>query len=318
MTRYSRQEIYLGKINQKKLQKSTIAVIGVGAIGTQTANLLTRAGINLILIDRDTIELNNLQRQTIFNEQDIIKPKAKQAQIHLKKVNSKIKINVHNKDLNNENISKLIPKNTDLILDCTDNLETRFLINDYSLKTNIPWIYAAGIKEKASLMNIIPKKTPCFQCIFKQPTQLETCQTSGVLNSTTSLISSLQVSEAVKILTTKNYSKELINFNLKTNSFDKFKIKKRKDCQACNNHYIFLNTINPQGILKFCSTGNYQIMIKNTNLTKLKKNLLKIGKIEDMGDCIKFRNMLIFKDRCLVKAKSESEAKSLISKYIGN
>ena len=318
MTRYSRQETYLGKTNQKKLQKSTVAVIGVGAIGTQTANLLARAGINLILIDRDTIELNNLQRQTISDEQDINKPKTKQASLHLKKINSKIKITTYNKDLNNENITKLIPKTTNLILDCTDNLETRFLINDYSLKNNIPWIYAAGIKEKAALMNIVPKKTPCFQCIFKQPTQLETCQTSGVLNSTTSLISSLQVSEAIKILTNKNYSKELINFNLKTNSFDKFKIKKRKECQACNKHYIFLNTINPQGILKFCSTGNYQILLKNVNLSQLKKNLAKIDKIEDFKDCIKFKNMLIFKDRCLIKAKSESQAKSLISKYIGN
>ncbi len=318
MNRYSRQEIYLGKISQKRLEKANVAVIGIGAIGTQTVNLLARAGINLILIDRDTIELNNLQRQTIFNEQDINKPKAEQASLHLSKINSKIKITAHNKDLNNENISKLIPKTTDLILDCTDNLETRFLINDYSLKNNIPWIYAAGIKEKASLMNVIPKKTPCFQCIFKQPAQLETCQTAGVLNSTTSLIASLQVSEAIKILTNQNYSKELININLKTNSFDKFKINKKKDCQACNKHYLFLNALNPQGILKFCSTGNYQVLVKNISLSKLKKDLEKIGTIEDFKECIKFKNMLIFKDRCLVKAKSEAEAKSLISKYIGN
>ncbi len=316
MTRYSRQEIYIGKSNQKKLQKATVAIVGIGAIGTQTSNLLARAGINLILIDRDTVELNNLQRQTLFNQSDINKPKAKQALKHLKNINPTIKITAHNQDLNNKNISKLIPKTTNLILDCTDNLETRFLINDYSLNNNIPWIYAAGIKEKASLMNIIPKKTPCFQCIFK-PAQLETCQTAGVLNSTTSLIASLQVSEAIKILLKNNYSKELININLKNNSFDKFKTKKRKDCQACNKHYLFLNTINPQGILKFCSTGNYQVTVKN-NLTKLKKDLSKISKIEDLGDCIKFKNMLIFNNRCLIKANSEREAKSLISKYIGN
>ena len=316
MSRYSRQEIYLGKPHQKKLQKATVAIVGIGAIGTQTSQLLARAGINLILIDRDTIELNNLQRQTLFNEQDTNKSKAKQALKHLKNINSTIKITSHNQDLNNKNISKLIPKTTNLILDCTDNLETRFLINDYSLQNNIPWIYSAGIKEKASLMNIIPKKTPCFQCIFK-PAQLDTCQTAGVLNSTTSLIASLQVSEAIKILLNKPHSKELININLKTNTFDKFKIKKRRDCQACNNHYLFLNTINPQGILKFCSTGNYQILT-NSNLTKLKKDLSKISKIEDLGDCIKFKNMLIFKNRCLIKANSESEAKSLVSKYIGN
>ena len=166
-------------------------------------------------------------------------------------------------------------------------------------------------------MNIIPKKTPCFQCIFK-PAQLETCQTAGVLSSTTSLIASLQVSEAIKILLNSNPSRDLINVNLKNNSFDKFKIKREKGCQACNKNYIYLDTINPQGILKFCSTGNYQIQIGRVNLRKLKENLEKISKVEDLGNCIKFKKMLIFKDRCPVKAKSEAEAKSLISKYLGN
>tara|TARA_Y100000310_G_scaffold284091_1_gene306635 strand:- start:1903 stop:2868 length:966 start_codon:yes stop_codon:yes gene_type:complete len=319
-SRYSRQEIYpyIGKTGQKKLLNSRAAIIGVGAIGTQTASLLARAGIgNLILIDRDTIDLNNLQRQMLFTEQDVGKPKAIQAKKHLEKINSSIKISTYSEDLNNENISKLIGK-VDLILDCTDNLETRFLINDYSLKNNIPWTYSAGIKSTAFLMNIIPKETPCFSCIFKQPVSLETCQTSGVLNATTSLIASLQVSEAIKILLNKKYETSLIQINLEKNTFNKIKTKKRKDCTACKGDYIYLNSINPQGILKFCSTGNYQIQFKKTNLKKLKISLKKIGKVEDMGSCIQFKKMLIFENRALIKANSEKEAKTLVSKYIGN
>ncbi len=318
--RYSRQEIYpyIGKNGQKKLSKAKIVIIGIGAIGSQTSSLLARAGIGeLILIDRDSVELNNLQRQTLFNESDINKPKTKQAKKHLEKINSNIKITSYDQDLNSNNISELIGK-IDLILDCTDNLQTRFLINDYSLKNNIPWIYSAGIKATSFLMNIVPKKTPCFSCIFKQPTSLDTCQTSGVLNSTTSLIASLQVSEAIKIILKKEYEFNLIQINLEKNTLNKIKIKKRKDCLACNKEYIYLNSINPQGILKFCSTGNYQIQFKKTNLKKLKLNLEKIGKVEDLGSCIKFKNMLIFENRALIKAKSEKEAKILISKYVGN
>ncbi|MDP3916831.1 MAG: HesA/MoeB/ThiF family protein [Nanoarchaeota archaeon] len=317
-SRYSRQETYIGKSNQRILSGSTVAIVGIGAIGTGTASLLARAGVgNIILIDRDVIELNNLQRQTLFNESDIGKPKASQAKKHLEKINSGIKITAFNDDLNNENISNYIPKNIKLILDCTDNMETRFLINDYALKNNIPWVYSAGIQSKLALMNIIPKKTPCFSCIFATPASLETCQTVGVLNSTTSMVSSLQVSEAIKILLNDNPSRYFIRINLEENNFEKLRIKKRKGCPACNDEYIYLNSINPQGILKFCSTGNYQIKIK-VNLDKLKKDLSKIGKLEDFGSCIKFKNMLIFSNRCLIKAESEKQAKVLVSKYIGN
>jgi len=320
-SRYTRQEIYsfIGKKGQAILSKSKIVIVGLGAIGTQTSSLLARAGVgNIILIDRDTIELNNLQRQTLFTEKDIGKPKASQSKNHLKEINSSIKITAFNTDLNSENIKKLIPRYTSIILDCTDNMSTRFLINDYSLQNKIPWIYSSGIKSTSFLMNVIPNKTPCFACVFQQPTSLETCQTSGVLNTTTSLVSSLQVTEALKILLNKNYEKDLLHINLEKNSFDKIKIKKRKFCPACEGEYIYLNSLTPESILRFCSTGNYQIPLKKINLKKLKTSLEKIGKIEDFGTCIKFKTMLIFHNRCLVKAKSEKEAKSLVSKYIGN
>lgn len=320
--RYSRQEIYpfIGKHGQKKLLKSTVAIVGLGAIGSQASLLLARAGIgNLILIDRDSVELSNLQRQGLFGESDVGSPKAIASKKHLEKINSKINITACSSDLNNESISRLIHnKKTNLILDCTDNVETRFLINDYALQNNIPWIHAGAIKSTAFLMNIIPKKTPCYSCIFNNSASFETCETSGVLGTVTSLIASLQVSEAFKILLDKNPSRELLHINLENNSFDKFKIKKRTGCQVCEGHYLFLESSNPSGILKFCSSGNYQVPVKIASLIDLKQSLSRSGNVEDLGSCLKFKSMLIFKERCLVKAKSESEAKSMVSRYIGN
>ncbi|HLC73472.1 MAG TPA: HesA/MoeB/ThiF family protein, partial [Candidatus Nanoarchaeia archaeon] len=162
--RYQKQELlsYIGN-KQEFLQKKVVAIVGLGAIGSNTANLLARAGINLILIDRDIVELENLQRQTLYDEKDIGKPKSIQAKKKLKLINSEIKIEAFVEDLNYKNIDELI--NSDLILDCSDNMETRFLINDYSIKNDIPWIYAAVLGVNAMSMNIVPQKTPCFRCI---------------------------------------------------------------------------------------------------------------------------------------------------------
>jgi molybdopterin-synthase adenylyltransferase len=234
-SRYARQTVYpyIGKIGQKKLATSKVVVIGVGGIGTQTSNLLTRVGIgNLTLIDKDKLELNNLQRQSLFQESDINKYKVLQAKKHLKKINSKVKITTHKVKITEKNISKLIPTNTTLILDCTDNMEARKIINNYAISNNIPWIYTAAIRSTIHLLNIIPKKTPCLECLFSKPTTAEKCVTAGILNTTTSLAATLQVSEAIKIILNKNYSKDLLVIDLEKNKFDKIKVK--RNCSICS------------------------------------------------------------------------------------
>ncbi len=319
MDRYARQVIIptIGRVGQKVLKQSTIAIIGLGGTGTHTAELLTRLGIEkIIIIDRDIVEESNLNRQILYNEKDLGLPKAIQAKKHLNKINSKINITAHSEDINQDNITKIIKK-PNIILDCTDNMETRFLINDYSMKNNIPWIYSAAIKEQGSIMNIIPNKTPCFNCIFQNKKTNETCDTVGVLNTITTLISSLQVSETLKILLNNNPEKILLKINLKNNSIDKIKIKKRKNCPTCNKKFEYLNKID-NNIIKFCSSGNYQFYSNKLNLKELVKKLQKIGKVEEYTDFLRFKNMIIFKERTLIKAKSEQEAKSTFSKYIGN
>jgi adenylyltransferase/sulfurtransferase len=168
--RYLRQEILreIGKNGQSRLHNSVVAVIGLGALGSVSAELLTRAGIGkLIIIDRDFVELSNLQRQSVYGENDVGKPKAVQAAKHLGRINSEVRIDFYFEDLDFENIGRILPEKPDLILDCTDNLTTRFLINDYAIKNNIPFIYSAAIGTKGYVFSIIPHRSACLRCFLK-------------------------------------------------------------------------------------------------------------------------------------------------------
>lgn len=345
--RYIRQEIFkgIGKKGQQKLRNSCIAIVGMGALGSVSAQLLARAGVGkLILIDRDVVELSNLQRQSLFNEDDIGKSKAAQAKEHLNKINSEVKIDFFIEDLNFNNIGKLIPityhyneknnernnkalkNNIDLILDCADNLETRFLINDLCIKNRIPFIYASAVGSKGYVFDIIPNKNnPCLRCFLKEAAQLDTCETVGVLNTITNLIASTQVNEAIKILLSKkDIEKNLMFFDIWKNELSKIKVNKNKNCICCvRNNFEYLNGKKSSRIVKLCGGNIYQIKSKTIDKKQfniLKNKLKKIGKVIDFGYCINFNNNLtIFNDgRALIKANDEREAKALYSKFVGN
>ena len=224
--RYARQEALLGKQAQKKLSKKTITIVGLGALGSTTANLLARAGINLRLIDYDAIDITNLQRQTLYEEQDIGASKAETAQRKLQQINKEIHIEAHNKRLTERNINEI---KADLIIDCTDNLTTRFMINEYCYNKH-PWIHTAAIKYTGVLFNILPGG-PCLKCLYTSNKDLGTCEEFGVLNSITTITASLAVSEAIKILLNKQPEKKLIRFNINTNEIEKIQINKR--CEKC-------------------------------------------------------------------------------------
>ena len=333
--RYIRQEIFreIGKDGQKKIRNSSVAIVGLGALGSVSAQLLARAGIGkLILIDRDIVELSNLQRQSLFDESDIGKPKALAAKEKLSKINSDIKIDFFIDDLNYKNINELISitnkkiknkKNVDLILDCTDNLETRFLINDFCVKNKIPFIYSSAVGSKGYVFNVIPNETPCLRCFLKESAALDTCENVGVLNTITSIISSIQVNEAIKILLNKPYEENLILFDVWRNDLSKIKVNKDKKCVCCvKNNFEYFNGKKSSRIVKLCGDNIYQIKTKTINkaqFNNLKNKLKKIGKVIDFGYCIKFDKLTILNDgRALIKAKDEKEAKSLYSKFVGN
>jgi adenylyltransferase/sulfurtransferase len=325
--RYIRQEIFreIGKKGQEKLSKSTVAVVGIGALGSNSAELLARSGVGkLLLVDRDVVELSNLQRQRLFDESDVGKPKAAAAKEHLSKINSEIKIDFCIDDLNFDNIGIILGTKLNLILDCTDNLETRFLINDFSQKNSIPFVYSSAVGSKGYVFSIIPCKTACLRCFLKKPVQLDTCGTEGVLNTITSLISSTQASETIKILLNRQHEESLLFFDIWKNELLKIKVTKRKNCPCCiKSSFEYLSGEKASRTIKMCGNDIYQIRGRSTTqkeFDELKKRLKKAGKIIDMKHCVNFDSKVtLFLDgRALVKAKDETEARSLYSKLVGN
>ncbi len=247
--RYSRQTIYpnIGDEGQARLLKSRAVIIGCGALGGTIANLLVRAGIgNIKIIDRDFIEYHNLQRQVLFTEADIKGglPKAIAAERYLRKVNSTIDIKGIVAEVNSANIESLC-NGTDIILDGSDNFETRLLINDFALKNKIPWVYGGIVGAHGMTMNIMPGETPCFRCIHTVTASMEkplTCESAGVINSVPAIIGSLQAAEAIKILLgAPEINRDLIVIDVWTGNFDRIKSHRLTDCPACNGKYEYLN-----------------------------------------------------------------------------
>jgi molybdopterin/thiamine biosynthesis adenylyltransferase len=318
MDRYSSQQLYknIGKKGQKKLSNSSVCIIGIGALGTVCIELLVRAGVGRIcIIDRDFIELTNLQRQTLFEEKDIGKAKATTAKRKLKRINSEIRIEAKIDELSYKNANSII-KHPDIILACTDNMESRFLINDYSLKNRIPWIYGAVLGEKGSVY-VIDTKGPCFRCIFKGA-ESETCDTIGILNTTSTIIGSMMANETLKYLLGKKYEHELIYIDIWRNKFENYKVKKRENCESCNGNFQYLNGEKQTSVVKICGEGIYQFKSKH-NFLELEKKLKRVDDIQIFFGLFHFRNLTIFHDgRVIVKAENEKKARSDYSKYIGN
>lgn len=318
--RYSRQILLpeIGLTGQEILQQKKVVIVGIGALGTAAAELLARAGVgNLCLIDRDIIELSNLHRQILFEESDVGKSKAVAAKEKLTTINSEIKITAEPIHLNLENIPLL--NKFDLILDCTDNLQTRFLLNDYCKKENLPWIYAAAIKTSGYVMPLLPKQ-PCLRC-FLTEASLDTCDTVGVLNTLTCSIAALQATLALKILLKKEVEPYLYYYNIWNQEFKKIKINKKEKCETCAGKYPSLkneknNAFKP---VRFCSAGKYQLSGPKLSFEKLKEKWEKIDQVIDDGVTLQFKEIMLFTDgRALIKAPTEEAARTIYSRWVGN
>jgi len=330
--RYSRQTLLknIQKEGQKKLANSHVVVIGCGALGTTIANNLARSGVGHIkLIDRDIIELNNLQRQNLFNEHDVGLPKASIAAEKLKDVNSEIKIDSVIDDVTHKNIENLI-KDVDVVLDGTDNMLVRLLINDACVKHNIPWVYGGAIETYGMTMNIIPNKTPCFRCIIPDLPDaglLPTCDNVGVLNSIPTIISSIQSTEAIKILLKKDVNKDLLIYDVWSHDFQKIRIKKKKHCECCGKHnYEFLNAKKKETMISLCGRGAIQIIPAKSmkiSFEALSKKLKKLGEVENREIILRFRipkyELNVFRNgrTIIIGTNDKKIAKSLYAKYIG-
>jgi len=226
MNRYVRQEVLkeIGVSGQKNLSKAKVAIIGVGALGTMTAELLTRAGVGeLLLVDKDKISLVNLQRQVLFEEKDVGKFKVVVAKNKLKKINSEVSIRIVKEFLTPQNADALLADYS-IILDCTDNMLARNVINDYCNKQKKIWIYSAASGTSGNVL--VVKNPKLFRKFFRSGETFDRCEEIGVINTITSITASLQVTEAIKIITKKNFRKDLIRINVWNNSYEKIKLKK--------------------------------------------------------------------------------------------
>jgi len=334
--RYSRQVILpnIGEEGQKILLKSKIAVIGCGALGTVVANNLVRAGVGKIsIIDRDFVELNNLQRQILFDEDDIGIPKAVAAVEKLKRVNSDVEIEAIVKDLNHMNAEKIM-SGVDLILDGTDNMQTRFLINDVCVKNAIPWIYTGAVGTKGMMMSIIPGRTPCFRCFLSdipEPGVLPTCDTLGVINTIPAIIASIESTEAIKILLgkmmTTNMESNLIFYDVWSNIFEKITVIQDKRCRCCIEHkFDFLNAAKKEIITLLCGRNAIQITpAKQADISFkiLAERLKKLDEVRFNKFILVFKErdkeISLFKDgRAIIKGTDDEKvARSLYARYVG-
>jgi len=331
--RYSRQVLLaeIGLAGQKILSRASAVIIGIGALGGVIANNLTRAGIGRIkLVDRDMVELNNLHRQTLYDEGDVGEPKVMAAVRKLEMVNSKISIEPLLKDANFSNI-ELIIRGADVVVDGTDNMETRFLMNDTCVKNDIPWVYGGAVGTNGMTMSMIPGKTACFRCLnphIPPAGALGTCDTMGVVNAITGVIGSIESSEAIKILLgSGDVNANLLIYDVWRHGFQSIQIPRNSDCKCCvRRDFEFLNVTRRTLVTSLCGKETIQITPMEPGkitLRELGGRLENLGKVEYADYAITFKisgyEITIFNDgRATVKGTSDDVlARSLYSKYAG-
>ena len=341
--RYSRQVLFapIGEAGQQRLAASTVAIVGCGATGAAAAALLARAGVGtLILIDRDFVEESNLQRQVLFDEADAAAatPKAEAARRQIARFNSEIQVRAHVADLVPDNIHTLLG-NAALILDATDNFETRYLINDYAVEQSspergqhfVPWIYAAAVGAYAATMNILPGQTACLACLFPKPPSgpVETCDTAGILNTAVNLAASIQVTEAIKYLTgTRNaMRRSLLSWDLWQNERSEISAAApNPDCAVCGARDFAHLRGEGRPHITLCGRNSVQIHEHHrpVDLAAAADRLRPHGEVRQNGLLLQFRRgphtLTLFADgRALIQGTTDiALARTLYARFVGS
>lgn len=333
--KYSRQMLFeaMGREGQARLLASSAVLVGCGAIGAAAANLLVRAGVGkLRILDRDFVEPSNLQRQTLFDESDAREalPKAVAAERKLRAINSEVQVEGIIADLNPRNVAELL-SGFPLILDGTDNFETRFLVNDFAVKTQAPWIYAAAVASYGITMTILPGKTACLACLMESsggPGLEETCDTVGVLGPIVNLVASLEVAEAMKLLSGRDSALHgrLFSCDVWSGRFQSVRPERNPQCRVCV-HREFLHLAGEtQPHITMCGRDSVQIHERgrSLDLKALEARLAPtMSDVRQNGFLLRFRippyEMTVFSDgRAILKGtKDPAVARSLYAKYIG-
>jgi molybdopterin-synthase adenylyltransferase len=333
--RYSRQILFsaIGTEGQKRLRSARIAVVGCGATGSVVSALLARAGVGkLVIIDRDYVEASNLQRQSLFDEADAAEsiPKAIAAARKIAAFNSDIVVEPCVDDLTPANIDSLLG-GVQLVLDGTDNFETRYLLNDYSIKNSIPWIYTAAVASYGVTLNVLPGRTACLACIFPDPPQgtIETCETAGVLGPVVNMIAAIGAAEAIKILVgaEEKIRRTLLSFDIWENERGEVAARNpRSGCRACGEHDFIHLAGESRPHITLCGRNSVQIHERNRpiDFREIGKRLHPHGTVRHNDFVLKFwrdpYEMTLFPDgRAIIKGTTDTAiARSLYARYVGN
>lgn len=335
--RYSRQILFapVGEAGQQKLLAASAVLVGCGALGSAVADLLVRAGLGrLRIVDRDFVESSNLQRQTLFDEADArdALPKAVAAERKLRSVNSGVTVEGVVADLTPQNAEELLGGFA-LLLDGTDNFETRFLMNDFAVRVGVPWIYAAVVASYGLTMAIRPGVGPCLACLVEARPGLgneETCDTIGVLNSAVAVIAALEAAAAVRFLVgaeSEHGTARLISCDVWEGRFHSFRVPRNEDCVVCVRHQFRHLAGKAQPHVTMCGRDSVQIheRSRRLDLSALSKRLAGVAAGVRSNDfLLQFRvppyELTVFADgRAIIKGtRDPAVARSLYARYIGN
>ena len=340
LDRYSRQTLFepIGVAGQRRLADARVTLIGCGALGTVAAQTLVRAGVGFLRIcDRDYIEPDNLQRQVLFDEKDIADnlPKAQAAARKLATINSTVTVEPVVRDVNHRNIAAIIEQ-ADLILDGTDNFETRYLINDIAISADVPWIYAAVIGGTGLVMPVLAGQTPCLRCVFESapPAELSpTCDTAGVIGPAVNVVASLQSAEAIKILIGDQNAlcRGLLSIDVWSQRFVRLNVgERRADCPCCGHRrFDYLSGRLAGQTTALCGRDAVQVLpaarTEAIDLDAVAQKLSAVadGKVDRSPFMIKARvgdyTLSVFPDgRAIIKGTQlPEEARSVYARFVG-
>jgi molybdopterin/thiamine biosynthesis adenylyltransferase len=333
--RYSRQVLFpeIGAEGQQKLARGRVVIVGCGATGSAIASLLARAGVGTIrMVDRDYVEFSNLQRQSLFDEQDAREslPKAIAAARQIARFNAQIVTEPLVADLTPANVESLLSQ-AELILDGTDNFETRYLLNDYSVKNTVSWIYAAAVGSYGATMNVLPGETACLACVFPDPPRgtIETCETAGILNSAVQLVASIAATEALKFLVGARGTmrRTLLSWDVWRNEHAEVAADHpRASCRACGERYFIHLAGEGRPHITLCGRNSVQIHERHrpVDFVEMTTRLRPHGTVRHNEFVLKFwrepYEMTLFADgRAIIKGTTDTAvARSLYARYIGN
>lgn len=338
LDRYSRQILLdrIGAAGQRQLLASRVVLIGCGALGSALAETLVRAGVGwLRIVDRDTIELNNLQRQVLFDEDDIAAnlPKAEAARRKLTRINSDVHVEARVADANARTIEALVG-GANLILDGTDNLQTRFLVNDIAVKSGVPWIYGACIGTEGMIMPVLPHHTPCLRCVFGQapaPGTTPTCDTVGILGPVSRVVASLQAVEAIRILTGHPEAGRtgLVTLDVWDMAMRKVDVAAARDadCPCCGQgRYEYLDGTLSGATADLCGRDAIQVDPPQgcrVDLAELARRLASVAEVAAgefmVRATVEGYVITVFSDgRAIVKGTTDpARARALVDRYVG-